>query len=154
MRTQLDNLPPAKRQALIASVLGRVNVDGIRLGDYQGMLNRVTLIRTDPDRPSVVFVEGTNPRFVVGIDTGKQVLISAEIYKPDGAMTLRTVASDFREVSPSFWFPGHIQATYGAENGFVTTDTTISDFQADAESIKNLFDFTPPKGVTVIGNRE
>ena len=96
-------------------------------------MNRVTLMRTDPDQPSVVFVEGMNPRFVLGIDTGKQVLVSTEIYKPDGAMFLRTVASDFSEVFPFFWFPRHIQATYGAEKGFVMTDTTISDIQADAD---------------------
>lgn len=154
MCTRLDNLPPAKRQTVTASVLGRVSVDGIRLGDYQGMLSRVTQIRTDPDQPSVILVEGVNPRFVVGIDTGKLVLVSTEIYKPDGTMALRTVASGFIEVFPSFWSPRHIEATYGTEKGFVTTDTTISDFRTDLESIKDLFNFTPPKGVVVVDNRE
>jgi outer membrane lipoprotein-sorting protein len=152
MRTQLDKLPPDKRQAVIASVLGRVNVDGIRLGNYHGMLSRVTQIRTDPNQPSVVLVEGADPRFVVGIETGKNVLVSSEIYKQDGALILRTVASDFREVFPSFWFPRHIRATYGTEKGFVTTDTAISDFQLDAEVMKDPFHFIPPKGVTVVEN--
>ena len=152
MRTQLDKLPPAKRQAVIASVLGRVSVDGIRLGDYHGMLSRVTQIRTNPDQPSVVLVEGVDPRFVVGIDTGKNVLISTEIYKPDGSLALRTVASDFWEVFPSFWFPRLIRATYGTDKGFITTDTAISSFQADAEAMKGLFHFIPPKGVTVVEN--
>ena len=35
-----------------------------------------------------------------------------------------------------------------ARKGFVMTDTTISDIQADAESVKDLFEFTPPRGVT------
>jgi outer membrane lipoprotein-sorting protein len=152
MRTQLGKLSAAKRQAVIVSVLGRVSVDGLRLGDYHGMLSRVTQIRTDPDQPSVVFVEGMNPRFVVGIDTGKNVLVSTEIYKPDGALALRTAAADFREAFPSFWFPRLIRATYGTEKGFVTTDTAISDFQADAEAMKDLFYFIPPKGVTVVEN--
>jgi outer membrane lipoprotein-sorting protein len=152
MRTRLDKLPPAKRQAVITSALGRVNVDGIRLGDYHGMLSRVTRIRTDPNQPSVVLVEGENPRFVVGIDTGRNVLVSTELYKPDGALTLRTAASNFKEVFPSFWLPRLIRATYGTEKGFVSTDTALGDFHADAESVKDLFHFIPPKGVTVVEN--
>ena len=152
MRTQLGKLTATKRQAVVASVLGRVSVDGLRLGDYHGMLSRVTGIRIDPDQPSVVFVEGVDPRFVVGIDTGKNVLVSTEIYKPDGALALRTTASDFREVLPAFWFPRLIRSTYGTDKGFITSDTSISDFQGDTERTKDLFHFIPPKGVTVVEN--
>lgn len=152
MRTQLDKLPYAKRQAVIASVLGRVSVDGIRLGDYDAMLARVKEVRAAPDQPSVVLVEGVDPRFVVGIDTARNVLVSTEISKPDGSLALRTVASDFQEAAPSYWFPRLIRATYGTAKGFVATETTISDVQTDAGRMKDLFHFSPPKGVAVVEN--
>ncbi len=153
MRTSLARLDSEQKQALIGSVFGRLAIDGLRLGDYREMASRVTKIeRTELDNKSTFVVEGDNPRFSLRIDADKKVLLQMEIYDFSGGLKVHTMASDFVEAAPSFWFPQKIEVGYSNQRVSVTCLFVISDIEVNQDIPLTTFDFQPPKGVSITEN--
>jgi outer membrane lipoprotein-sorting protein len=152
VRTRLSKLSDEKRTTLLASVLGRVSVDGLRLGDYRDMIQRAVSVRTTGTNSETYIVEGQDPRFVVEIDASRHALLRTEIYDTKGKLKIRTVSSAFSEIISGFWFPSRIQATYWSAGGYVVSDFSLIEAQVNGIIAPPTFQFTPREGIAVVEN--
>ena len=152
MHTPLDKLTGEQRSAFMASVLGRVAVDGLRLGDYQGMLQRVVSVRPDGVDTNDCVVEGRDPKFIVEIDTARNVPLRTETYDNKGTLKVRTVASELAEIAAGFWFPKKLLATYGTANGYVESSIELTHVRLNEDFPADIFDFAPREGIAVVEN--
>ena len=152
MHTPLDKLTDEQRSVFVASVLGRVSVDGLRLGDYQAMLPRVVSMRPGNVDTNVFAIEGRDPKFILEIDAARCVLLRTEIYDDKGVLKVRTAATDFAEIVPGFWFPKKILATYATGNGYAESSIELTRVRLNEDLPTGVFDFAPHEGVTVIEN--
>lgn len=152
MRTNLAVMGREKRQRIIATVFAHVSVAGIRLGDYATMLERVASIHASESDNNVYIVKGSAPKYVVVIDSAKGVLLRTELYDAEDKLTIRTEASRFLEIAPSFWFPQEIRITYRARQELVQSTVYLSDIRSNEIMPDDIFDFKPSDTVKVINN--
>lgn len=150
MRTRLAKLNALERQKVLAAVLGRVSVEGLRLGDYHAMAGRAIRITPDAISSNVVEVEGAGPRFKVQIDLGRKVLLGSEVWNAQDEIVLRTAASDWVEGIPGFWLPRQLVVDYGTKEGVVRSRITLSDVLVNQALPAELFEFVPGNDVTML----
>jgi len=151
--TDLTAMSSEEKSKLMVTILARVSVDGVRLGTYQPMLQRVTHVAQDAKDAAMVTIESGKPGFTVAVDTRRGVLLSTEIYGEKDAPPLQTRASNFLEISPGFWYPQAVEVRYHADGGLVVGRTTLSDIAINKPMADDVFQFVPPKFATVIESR-
>uniref|UniRef100_C6E6V2 Putative outer membrane lipoprotein-sorting protein n=1 Tax=Geobacter sp. (strain M21) TaxID=443144 RepID=C6E6V2_GEOSM len=155
LKTDLVSASPQKRAMVLNGALGRVSVDGLRLGNYQEMLRRA--VKVTPARVGenkAWLVEGANPRYLVFIDQEKEVPLKTEIYGADGGLILRTEASSLYQAAPGFWLPREIASTTRAADGFYKTTLSLSDIRVDEAIADQVFRFDLPAGVEIATSKQ
>ncbi len=153
MRTDLTVLNEERRRDVIASVLGRVTVDGIRLGNYQELLKQVVSVSESAEDENVMVVEGASPKFFIHIDVSRNVIVQTEVYDGEGRLRIRTRSSGFVEAAPSFWFPQEIGSAQGTEKGMVQGIVRISNIRVDEEKDES-FQFIPSPDIAIVENQQ
>ncbi len=150
LRTDLAAMPLERKTKTVMSILTHVSVDGLRLGDYSGMLPRVTSVSQGNDNITVVI--GRDPKFVVHADSEKGTLVHFELYDEKGDLVMQTEASRFIKAGTDFWFPQDIMAIYRTDKGLVKSRSSISNIRVNETLDDELFQLVPPEGVQVINN--
>lgn len=149
LKTDMSRLSAADRQARVARILARVAVDGIRIGNATEMARRATRMDADSGNPGVCVIQGDGPRYAVGIDTNRQVLVTTDLFDGEGRLALSTRAADFTEVAPSFWYPKTVCVRAATERGIVESVCRISDIRVNTPISDAAFVFSVPPYVTV-----
>jgi outer membrane lipoprotein-sorting protein len=150
--TRLDKLTDEKRAAFIASVLGRVSIDGLRPGNYREMLQRVVRVQPVRTNGDIYVIEGRDPKFIVEIDASRQALLRTEVYDTKGNLKIRTAASELSEIVPGFWFPEKIRATYWNDDAYIVSDFVLTDVRVNEQIPPDTFKFEPRPGILVRKN--
>lgn len=151
VRTDLTRLDKDKRGRLVAEVMARVSIDGLRLAKFDELEKKAVRVRKVSWSGADAFlIEGADPRYAVYIDRQKKTLLRTEIYDRKGGLTLRTEASSFVEAAQNFWMPREVRATYATQAGFVQSTAALSDIKINDVVTDDLFRFSAPKGVEVI----
>jgi outer membrane lipoprotein-sorting protein len=150
LRTNLAVLKPEEHRQQVGSVLGRVAVDGLRVGDSRAMLARVRQVRADDQQAGAWWIEGEGPRFRVLIDERRQAVLSIQLWDARGDVKLQTAAGDWMEVVAGQWFPRRIQTTYGTAEGAVNSVAQLDNIRVNVPLAAGVFDFVPDKKVTVM----
>lgn len=154
-KTDLSTMTAEKKEQTLGAVMGRVSVEGLRLGNYEEMQKRAVKVRavtwagmgTD-----AYLVEGKDPRYLVYIDANKKVLLRTEIYDKKGGLVIRTEASRFVEAARGFWLPQEIRTAYGTSDGFVQSTVVLQDIKVNERMADDAFRLAFPKGVEIIPN--
>lgn len=96
-KAQKTRLSPQNRQGheRVAAVLQRLTVDGLRMGDYQELLNHLSAVQVSSNAPAILTVEGSGPRYRIQIDTQREVLLSFEKWDGQGRLEQSIQASGF-----------------------------------------------------------
>lgn len=161
-RTDLAALDDGARAVLLAAVLSRVAVNGLRFGVDAGALAGdrpgapgLALVgsRTVDGRPAQcveVTVPGKLPRGLRGwLDTERLVLLRCEFLADAGQVVGRVDAANVAEAAPGIWFPGRLtfqaMGPQGGRQEIVFTRVRVNTPMEDA-----LFTFVPPDGVEVV----
>lgn len=147
VRTDLAALPQTERTELLASVMARVAVDGLRVGDTSKMIPAVTKLSQGDD--NMCTVEGRNPNFTVRADRSRMVLLHSEFRDEKGGLVMQTDASNFQEVQPGFWCPQKIVAVRKSDKGLLRSEIVLKNVRANDNPPDSLFEFAPPDGVAV-----
>jgi outer membrane lipoprotein-sorting protein len=150
LRTNLAVLKLEERRQQVGSVLGRVAVDGLRVGDFRAMLERVQRITPDTQQAGAWWIEGEGPRFRVLIDERRQAVLSIQLWDARGDIKLQTAAGDWMEVMAGQWFPRRIQTTYGTTEGVVNSMVQLDNIHVNVPLEAGVFDFVPDRKVTVM----
>lgn len=150
LRTDLAAMPEEKKVKTVSSLMSHVAVDGLRIGDYSKMIQRVTSVTRGEN--NIYIIQGQNPKFVVHTDGEKNSLIHSELYDEKGDLMIQTDASQFVRVAPEFWFPQNITAIYRSKNGMIKSQTVMTNIRANDNPADEIFLFTPPEGVKVSKN--
>ena len=140
----------AVAQARIASVLQRLSVDGLRIGDYERLLDHLTVVEVSSNQPSVLIVEGRDPRYSIRIDTQRQLLLSFEKRDQKGRLMLSIQTGDFFEAKPGFWMPTKVKTVFLDQEVLGERETTLSDIMVNTPIPKEKLDFTLPDDVTIM----
>ena len=150
-KTDLAALHPGQKEQKISEVMAHVSIDGLRLGNFDGMAKNARSVKNALwSGTQVQVVEGADPRYAVYIDKERTVLLRTEIYDRKGNLVIRTEASRLTEAAPGFWIPQEIHATISTKDGFIQSAITLQDFRVNASFADDLFRFVVPKGVEVI----
>jgi outer membrane lipoprotein-sorting protein len=150
VRTDLAGLAPGARAQAVAAVLARVAVDGVRVGDLERFVTHAANVEPSSEQPEVWIIRGADPAFRLAVDTNRQVLVSTELFDPDGRLKLRTTASAFCEAAPGFWYPGRVRVESAADDGSIVSTITLSDIRVNAAIPDAVFAFTPPRGTEIL----
>ncbi len=152
-KTDLSTMTAEKKEQTIGAVMGRVSVEGMRLGNYEEMQKRAVQVRAVTwAGMDAYLVEGKDPRYLVYIDTSKKVLLRTEIYDKKGGLVIRTEASRFVEAARGFWLPQEIRTAYGTADGFVQSTVVLQDIKVNEGMPDDAFRPAFPKGVEIIPN--
>lgn len=149
----ITDLPrdPASAGELIRSVMGRLSVDGLRVGDAANLAARTTAVREAREGGREVYLlEGARPRYAMTVDRERLVLTRMEVYDAKDDLVLKTESSDFLSAGAGLWLPRRIKVQYRSEAGYVTSVFSIRDARADAALSDELFRFERPAGVEVV----
>lgn len=150
IKTNLAAIAPEDREKFLIGVFKRVSVDGLRLGNYQEMLQRAVKVSdVNLGERRAWLVEGRNPSYLLFIDQEKSVLLKTEIYDADGQLILRTESTELFELAPGFWFPREIRSSTRASAGFYKTTVKLSDIKVNEVTADQTFQFYPPAGVDI-----
>lgn len=153
MKTDLSTMAEEKKKQTVMAVLGRVAVEGLRLGTYAEMEKKAVKVKPAPWAGlDVYLVEGADPRYAVYIDRAKRALIRTEIYDKGGKLQIRTEASRFVETAKDFWMPQEILTTYNTAEGFVQSKVVLRDIRVNDPLSEDAFRITLPRDVEVIPN--
>lgn len=109
-RFQLDALEPAERDALLAQVLGKVTIPGLRTGGEVGLSWTVAGEEVVEGRQAVLLEgrDGDDLRLRYAVDRERRTLLRSEGFDA-GRNALRTVASGFQEVNAAVWLPQQVE---------------------------------------------
>jgi outer membrane lipoprotein-sorting protein len=150
MKTDFKPLAPAEKARRLASVMARVSIDGLHPGAMEAFTGAVQKITLIPGSNAIWRIDGLHPRFTLTLDPQRKVLLSAEINDTQDHLTLRTEASDWQEVLPSYWFPRRIKAAYPIGADFVTSEMQLDGIELNRSQPDSLFTFSPPAGVKLL----
>jgi outer membrane lipoprotein-sorting protein len=153
----LEYLPDARRAlrtplggagaARVAAVLKRLAVDGLRVGQTDELLKHLKAAAPLPGEPSVLMIEGDQPRYAIRIDPARQVLLGFDQWNLEGEKTLSIQADDFTEPAPGFWFPARIRMVVVDKGERQERKFVLSGIRVNAAFSKDYFDFTLPDDV-------
>jgi outer membrane lipoprotein-sorting protein len=149
VQTDLERMSDKDRAATIKQTLARISLDGINPSSFQDMAARSTSVSMPSPTSAVRRITGANPKFVIDLDTQRNVLLTTDIYTSTGDLLLHTEASSFTEATPGFWYPEKLDAGYLTEQGFINTSTTLSAIKINTPLPPGAFRFTPPAHTTV-----
>jgi outer membrane lipoprotein-sorting protein len=149
MKTDLSEMAEDARRQFLAGILSRVAIDGIRIGKYDDIAKRAVSFSRLAPTGEVVRIEGTNPRYVMDLDTKQNVMNRMEIYDDQGQCLLRTVATDFVNILPGVWYPTHVRIECKSDKGILTTEVRLRGIEANIPIPEGSFEFRIPHGVTV-----
>ena len=139
---------PAAREQ-IASVLQRLSVDGLRIGDYGELLNHLATVEVSSNKPAILIAEGENPRYRIRIDTQRKLLLSFEKWNRNGDLEQSIQAGGFVEPKPGFWMPAKVKTVFLDRNELAERETTISGVKVDSPFSAKTLDFTLPDDVEI-----
>lgn len=151
MRTSLSEKSDAERLAFARQFLERVAIEGIRLGASDHFLSNFLAVHFDEESLNRAIIEGDSPRYLLEIDVDRNVLIRCEFYNDQGRLTMRAEATQFHEVIDGFWHPSTIIISQQTDDGYVNSRVNISRIRINESLGDDRFQFTPPRGVEVIG---
>lgn len=134
----------------IASVLKRLSVDGLRVGDEGNLLEHLSFVKPSPGQPAVLVAEGRDPRYAIQIDTNRFALISFEKWDTTGRLELSIRADGFSERAPGFWLPSVVRTIFFTQDGKSEVTATISKVMVNKPVPKDSVDFTLPADVEII----
>ena len=149
-KTDLTRLSDLEKQKLVSMTMARLSIDGLRMGNYQTMLDRVVSVKSLDRDPNIVVVEGEKPRFVLKIDKAKKALVQTEIYDEKGLLQVITRAKGFSEVAPGYWWPEEIAAEYETDKGVLIARVHFSEIHVNETIPEKQFTYTPVAGVQVL----
>jgi outer membrane lipoprotein-sorting protein len=153
VKTDLAGMQGDSKRQFLAGIISRVSIEGIRVGDCDGMAGRAVTFNRNSLTGAVVRIEGAGPRYVMEIDTEKRVLLRTEVFDAAGQCMARTAASGFTEVSPGFWYPTEVRVDFKTDKGIATSEVRLSAVQANRPLPEDAFKFTVPRGVEVDTSR-
>lgn len=150
LKTDLKPLASREKTRRLAAIMARVSIDGLHPGSIEAFTNAIKNIGWVAGSNAAWRIEGQNPRFTLVLDPDRKTLQSAEIFDTKERLTLRTEATEWREVLPGYWFPQRIRATYPVETEFVISTVQLEGIEINRSQPDALFTFTPPEGVQVL----
>ncbi|MFO7535382.1 MAG: hypothetical protein R6X19_06830 [Kiritimatiellia bacterium] len=146
LRTPLKDANPAGL-ARVAAVTRRLAVDGLRVGNFEELLDHLTSFTVPSNEPAIMLVEGRDPRYSVRIDTKRDVLLGFEQWDGKGKRVLSIQSSNFLEPAPGFWFPARIKTVFQEKGAYAERVTLLSGVKVNGVVPKETFDFVPPDDV-------
>ncbi len=149
VKTDLNRMPPAKREQLLASLLQRVALDGVRVGPVEDLARRAQSVTLLNPTGRVARLEGEAPRYVLEIDCDRNLLLRSEHYDENGVLRLRTQATAFTKAAPGQWHPTALVVEHKADDDFIVSRVSLRDVALDSPFPPDTFNFTPPRHVRV-----
>lgn len=146
LKTDLGALSESSRQSILRNTLSRSVVEGLRIGEVDGLLNRISSISAVQESERTVWIlEGRDPFFRLRLEPERYLLLETELHDGDGPL-LVTRASNFTEVLPGFWLPRRLQNRNRSPRGMVENVYTLEDIQVNQPFPDRYFHFTLPRG--------
>lgn len=146
LRTDLTKLDPQDKQALLVNVMSRSVVDGLRLGNVEEILPRLTGVEARQTEEGTLWVlQGEDPEFYLRIDPEKLVLLESRIHDQEGLL-FTSKSSAFKEVVPGVWFPSEIRNQYRTPRGMVENRLRLDQIQVNHSLEPGRFQFSLPRG--------
>jgi outer membrane lipoprotein-sorting protein len=89
VKTDLSEMTGDSKGQFLSGIVSRVSIEGIRLGDCDGMARRTVSFARSSPTGAVARIVGASPRYIVEIDTEKHVLARTEVFDARGEMVAR-----------------------------------------------------------------
>lgn len=136
-------------QERIASILQRLAVDGLRVGQYGKLLEHLASVDVTPGEFPVLTAEGRDPRYRIRIDLERKALLSFEKWDRKERLEQSIQAESFREVATGLWLPAKVRTVLLEEHELSERETTLSGIRVNFSISEKEMDFTLPEDVPI-----
>ena len=139
----------ASAQERIASILQRLAVDGLRVGNYEKLLEHLVAAEVSPGDHPLLTAEGRDPRYRIRVDLENKALVGFEKWDDQGRLEQSIQADGFREVAPGLWLPGRVRTVLLEEQELSEREAILSGVRANATFSEKEMDFALPEDVVI-----
>ena len=136
-------------QERIASILQRLAVDGLRVGQYGKLLEHLASVDVTPGEFPVLTAEGRDPRYRIRIDLERKALLSFEKWDRKERLEKSIQAESFREVAPGLWLPKKVRTVILEKHELSEREITLSGIRVNFSISGKEMDFTLPEDVLI-----
>lgn len=151
-RIELSAMPKEQAASILAGVLDRVTIPGLRTGwQASGMGTIVwgedSTVNGRPAR-TVIVTDERGGRLSFTLDVAEGYLISSKI-EDQGVFVVSVEGADFREVAPDVWVPSRVISTSPAPGGKVRVEVQLIQLVIGDDLPDQLFSLSLDPSVQV-----